>query len=647
VSVVGVVSSLSHTDHAFIEGTRGDMSDIINKALEVAEEYPVFPCDEKKRPIVQGGYKAATQDPELIERMFANPAAKLVGMPTGDISGLSVIDVDVRDGKQGKLWVQKNVGLLGITRIARTQSNGYHYYYKHKSGIRNRAGISNCIDVRGSGGYVIHPISDGYDWLNDEDFAEFPEKMARLASEPIGIGATGTEIISDAFGKIVDGREKQMAKVIMAIVAEFQREHGAPPTLQYVIDNGFEAYANSIDHRGGDLDAQGRGLEEFKRKALSTIERARTGRIADIDVAPPKPQNVLSQVTSETKSIERKIRLKTIAELKATPPPQFMVGDYLIENSFAVLYGAPASYKSFLALDWALSVAHGIDWNGRPTAKGAVVYLAMEGQSGITVRTEAWSRHRKLQNDNVEFYAVTTPIGMAMENAADILALKEAIDETLGNTKPKLICIDTLARSFAGSGAEENSATDMGYFIRSCDILREWYDCTVLAVHHSGKSGVDGQGLRGSSALLGAVDTSIAVKRRADTQAIELLVQKQKDVSEALPLWLEAKEVAFTQDAFAQEQSSLVLEVLDGEPEKAKQPSKDQKLALRVLGELIDAGTYFETDEDGDQGIPLDVWKAALERKGKKYTASGWSNFHKRMFTSGFVSIFNGLANET
>ena len=357
---------------------------------------------------------------------------------------------------------------------------------------------------------------------------------------------------------------------------------------------------------------------------------------------------MLSQIVSEASSgIERKIKLKTIAELKATPPPQFMIGDYLIENSFAVLYGAPASYKSFLALDWALSVAHGVDWNGRPTAQGAVVYLAMEGQSGITVRTEAWSRHRKLQNDDVEFYAVTTPIGMAMENAADILALKEAIDDTLAQTKPKLIVIDTLARSFAGSGAEENSATDMGYFVRSCDILREWYDCTVLAVHHSGKSGVDGQGLRGSSALLGAVDTSIAVKRRNETQAIELIVQKQKDVSEALPMWLEAKEVAFTQDAFAQEQTSLILDVLDSEPEKAKRPTKDQVKALRVLGELIEAGTYYENDEDGDRGIPLDVWKAAIERNGKKYSPSGWTNFYKRMFTSGFITVFNGLVNET
>ena len=76
--------------------------DIISKALEVAEDYPVFPCDSKKRPVCQGGFKAATQDPDEIERLFAISGAALIGIPTGEVSGVSVIDIDVRDGKQAK-----------------------------------------------------------------------------------------------------------------------------------------------------------------------------------------------------------------------------------------------------------------------------------------------------------------------------------------------------------------------------------------------------------------------------------------------------------------------------------------------------------------------------------------------------------------
>ena len=121
---------------------------LIDKALEVAEDYPVFPCDTKKRPVCQGGFKAATQDPDEVERLFSAGNAALIGIPTGEVSGVSVIDIDVRDGKQGKDWVVDNAEMLGVTKVAETQSGGWHYYYQHVSGIRNRAGIDGCVDYR-------------------------------------------------------------------------------------------------------------------------------------------------------------------------------------------------------------------------------------------------------------------------------------------------------------------------------------------------------------------------------------------------------------------------------------------------------------------------------------------------------------------
>ena len=612
------------------------MSDIIDKALEVAEEYPVFPCDEKKRPIVQGGFKSATQDIDTIVAMFSTPKAKLIGVPTGEISGLSVIDIDVRDGKAGKEWVEKNADILGITRVARTQSGGWHYYYKHVSGIRNRAGISGCVDIRGDGGYCVHPISDGYGWLNDEDFSVFPATVAKMASEQVGIGEIGTEITQDAFGKITDGREKHMAKIIMRIVADFMREHGAPPTLQYVIDNGFESYVNSIDHRGEDLDAQDRGLQEFKKKALSTIQRARSGKIADIEVAPQKHKE------TPVEAIQRDIRIKTLSELRNTPPPTFQIADYLIDNSFACLWGAPASYKSFLALDWALSVAHGIDWNERPTMQGEVLYLAMEGQSGITVRADAWHHERNLSGEDAPFYTVTQPIGMAMDNSIDIQMLNKAIEQM--GIKPSLIVVDTLARSFAGSGADENSATDMGYFVRSSDILREMYDCTLLAVHHSGKD--SDKGMRGSSALLGAVDTSMGVIRSPETMKVRLSVHKQKDVSEAEPMWLEAKQVAFTQGAFAQEQSSLVLDTTDA-PKKNKRLGAMQQRCLDALAKLL--GTEYQETNDDMTGIPVDVFFTEVGKlKGKPLSHEETQRITHSYANAdtGFLIIDKGLVNE-
>ena len=622
---------------------------LIDKALEVAEDYPVFPCDAKKRPVCKGGLKAATQDPDEVERLFSAGNAALIGIPTGEVSGVSVIDIDVRDGKQGKDWVVDNAEMLGVTKVAETQSGGWHYYYKHVSGIRNRAGIDGCVDVRGDGGYVIHPESTGYRWVNDEDFAAFPP---RVATQATGLAATsleppmgGSDI--DAWGNVVDGREKFMARMVLASLADYLREHGTYPTMQWMEENVYPVYERKVKSRTGDLNAEGRGIDEFRKKVQSTIIRGREGKIADLHIAPQQnnaPASVSDSTAKVPATIERKIKVKTLGELRATPPPSFMIADYIIDNSFGVVFGQPATFKSFLVLDWALCIAHGIDWNDRPTRQGVVVYLAMEGQAGIAVRAEAWHREHQLSDEGIPFYAVTTPIGMAMENAPDVLQLKDAIEDTLGGVSPDLIVVDTLARSMSGSGADENSATDMGYFVRSADLLREWFECTVLAVHHSGKD--TDRGLRGSSALLGAVDTSIAIKRQTGTQCIEISNPKQKDVQEAEPLWLEAREVRFIKDAFAQEQSSLVLDVT-GAPKKERGLSKDQQLAMRVLQELLATETQTETDEDGSIGVPLDIWRAAIHAAGKEYSNSGWVNFRERMFTSGIVTIFSGLVNET
>ena len=626
--------------------------DLISKALEVAEEYPVFPCDTKKRPVCKNGFKDATQDPDEVERLFSANKAALIGIPTGEASGLAVIDIDVRDGKQGKKWVEDNAEMLGITKVAETQSGGWHYYYRHSDGLRNRAGIDGCCDVRAEGGYVIHPASSGYRWLNDEEVATFPERVASQASglsggslePPMGGGDF------DAWGNVVDGREKRMARMVLAGIGDYFRAHGTFPTMEWMERNVWPAYERNTKSRVGDLNQEGRGIDEFRKKVTSTIIRAREGKITDLHIAPDKskPRHGDAVGGQEVpRPVERKIKIRTLGELRATPPPSFMVADYLIENSFAVLVGAPASYKSFVAIDWALSIAHGVDWNDRPTRQGAVLYLAMEGQAGLATRAEAWHRERQLDDTDVPFYCVTQPLGMAMPDAPDVNLLKQSIDEILGGVKPTLIICDTLARSFSSSGgAEENSATDMGLFVRSADLLREWYDCTFLVVHHVSKQG----GMRGSSALLGAVDTAIECRRDADSQKMRLMVSKQKDVAEAEDLWLEAKEVRFVQDAFAQEQTSLVLEPSDA-PKARRKVSEVRQLAMAVL-QSLKAGNMME--EQGDYyGVPEDVFKAELNNRhltdlSRQLHPNTWARITgtAKDSWSEFIRHPNGLINE-
>ena len=90
-----------------------------------------------------------------------------------------------------------------------------------------------------------------------------------------------------------------------------------------------------------------------------------------------------------------------------------------------------------------------------------------------------------------------------------------------------LIIVDTLARSF-GAG-NENAPQDMGEFIQACDDLMHEFGATVLIVHHTGKDSTAGP--RGHSALFGALDTVMSMKKLGDTD-VQLICDKQKDARE-------------------------------------------------------------------------------------------------------------------
>ena len=78
-----------------------------------ASGLPVFPCNARRKPIVEGGFKSATRDPDVIRAMFARHGAALIGIPTGRASGRVAIDVDPRHN--GNAWLSENRNRLPPT----------------------------------------------------------------------------------------------------------------------------------------------------------------------------------------------------------------------------------------------------------------------------------------------------------------------------------------------------------------------------------------------------------------------------------------------------------------------------------------------------------------------------------------------------
>lgn len=172
-------------------------------ALELAGRgLPVFPVSTDKNPVIRTGFKAASTDPAAVVRMFRHPAAALIGVPTGEASGVDVLDLDPAHGAD--TWHAANAYRLPLTRAHRSRSGGLHLLFMHAPGVRNsQSRIGPGVDVRGAGGYIIVPPSPGYSVHTVAPIAPWPSWLLvpGLVLPPLEpdrpIGSTPFEPIAD------------------------------------------------------------------------------------------------------------------------------------------------------------------------------------------------------------------------------------------------------------------------------------------------------------------------------------------------------------------------------------------------------------------------------------------------------------------
>jgi len=209
-----------------------------------------------------------------------------------------------------------------------------------------------------------------------------------------------------------------------------------------------------------------------------------------------------------------------VDEMAAMEPPEPLVDGVLSQGSFAVLYGQPASGKSFVALDWAMSIGAGLPWQGREVRGGPVIYVVGEGLRGMANRARAWVEHFG-PDIPPEVYFHKGAINLTSEAQTSYLA-KLAEDK-----KASLVIIDTLARSL--SGGDENTSTTMGKTIEGIGKVQQ-HGAAVLVVHHTSKGGE----LRGHSSLAGAADHIIRAWRPENDHSglVFLYSNKAKDDEE-------------------------------------------------------------------------------------------------------------------
>jgi|SRR5215472_4687068 len=155
---------------------------VANYAYQLASQgLPVFPCKENKQPATMRGFYDATTDPARARGLFLScPNACLIGVPTGRVSGLAVIDID----PQAVHWFRSIIVRFTETRMHTTRRNGYHLIYQCPDPpIKNTASkLAVGCDTRGEGGYFIWWPDFGGACVHEVDPAQMPRWIVRKLS---------------------------------------------------------------------------------------------------------------------------------------------------------------------------------------------------------------------------------------------------------------------------------------------------------------------------------------------------------------------------------------------------------------------------------------------------------------------------------
>lgn len=527
----------------------------VDAALELAgEEFRVFPISAgRKSPPVKNWQQWATRDAEKIRAHWSAAPLDNIGIATGD--GLLVLDVDGEAGARSLALLELTHGKLPDTCRVATPSGGVHYYFSGPDVSNSVGALGAGLDVRSRGGYVCAPGSKTekgiYTVANAADPAPVPEWLLELCTKPREKKNTG-EPVADAAPDVLERAREWLTLQPAAI----EGEGGDAHTFKIACglrDLGV-SQAQAVELLAGEWNARCAPpwtLAELETKAANSYRYAQNEAGAASVSADDFPVAVQEMATATIERAAKRFKGASIHDFarRLGDGRGYVVKGLLERASYAVLYGDPGVGKSFLALDVGYHVAAGKPWMNRRVIGGPVLYLAFEGTGGMAKRAAALEHHYG------SLAGVPLHIEPAHWNLTDSAQRKdfaarvaEIMAEDFGGKHPVLIVVDTLARAFRG---DENSAADIGAFNASVGHLIDRTGACTLVIHHSGKN--KSAGARGSSALLGAVDTEL------EAAAGELRATKQRDAETGAAIGFQLRPLLVGEDADGDDVMSCVV----------------------------------------------------------------------------------------
>lgn len=202
-------------------------------------------------------------------------------------------------------------------------------------------------------------------------------------------------------------------------------------------------------------------------------------------------------------------------------PIPWLVDSLVEAGATTVFYGFSGTIKTFIMMHMALCIVSGTPFFGRPVLKGSVIFVAGEGRRGLKRRIRAWEKQYRPLTDQERSSLVCVmdegrsatmrvldgdgPSKMVIDLAHRIGGLED---------RPLAVIFDTVSTTF-GLREETNEQISLALQVIRATLV-DFFGCSVIAVHHSGKDG--SRGARGGYSLRCDADAMYRVHRTDGTR---------------------------------------------------------------------------------------------------------------------------------
>lgn len=412
-----------------------------------------------KEPLIpwQAYQKRIAGEAEVRSWFTATPAAN-VGIVTGAVSGLAVVDLD------GPVGLASGKRLLLTSPISALTGNGMQLYFRDSGTVRNSVKSIPGLDLRGEGGYVVappslHPNGKNYRWsgspLAGHLLTEFPTRLSRPSS---------SEDASNSGSRFEEPRNE---KGWIAEALTGMRQGNIDDTLFKVCSR---------------LRADGYSEEDARvlLGPIATTRGATPGHLAD------KIANVWARYSSNsTAALSRVGKAEGLdVFLEDKQEVEWICHPIIAKKSIGFVAGLPETCKTWLLVDLAVELTREVgSWAGLlPTARGRVLFIDQERFKGETQR---------------RFAAVIAEKELSSGSLAERLFIKcgtdikinddrsyELFREELIDLKPDLVIVDSFATFHS---APENNRMEIQVVLNRIKELRNEIGCAFVFINHETK----------------------------------------------------------------------------------------------------------------------------------------------------------------